>query len=205
MRPAARASASACATSSRSGCGGMLPVVQRDAVGHDVQLAQVQPARGHVVVHLGQHRHHHVGVAVGGVLGRLHQQDEGMPARHARQLDRRQRPQVVHLVDQLRAAAPRQPARHPDVHRVGAGGDDHVGPELAPAGAACPPTRCAGRPRCCARGPGRCPGTAAWPPSGSGCRRSARRRHAAGARARAKSRPRRSAPDGPTRTHSRAR
>ncbi len=66
------------------------PVVQRDAVGHDVQLAQVQPMRGHVLVHLGQHRHDHVGIAVGCVLGGLHEMDERVARRHARQLDRAQ-------------------------------------------------------------------------------------------------------------------
>ena len=110
--------------------GRAVPLVERDAVGHDVQLAQVQAAPGHVLVHLRQHRHDHVGVAVGIVLGLLAHQDEGMARRHAAQLDRRQRPEVVHLEDQLRAGQPGQAARHPDVHRIGARGDHHVGAEM---------------------------------------------------------------------------
>ena len=106
-----------------------LPIVGRDAVGHDREPGQVQPVRGHVCVHLGQHRHHQVGMAIGTVLGPLAQQRERVPLRHARQLDRRQRPQVVHLVHQRRAGQPRDAPRRPAVHRVGARTDDHVGPE----------------------------------------------------------------------------
>jgi hypothetical protein len=64
------------------------------------ELAQVQPVRGHVLVHAGQHGHHDIGIAVGVFLGALADLDEGcrgdMPASSTGQ-----RPQVVHLVDQL--------------------------------------------------------------------------------------------------------
>ena len=65
-----------------------LPFLQRDAVGHDVQLAQIQPMRLHVVGHLGQHAHHHIRMPVGVVFGGLAQHDERMFRRHAAQLDR---------------------------------------------------------------------------------------------------------------------
>ena len=67
--------------------------------------------------------------AVRVVLGLLAQHDEGMVLRQARQLHRRRGPEVVHLVHELRACEPGQAAGHPDVHRVRAGRDHHVGPE----------------------------------------------------------------------------
>ncbi len=106
------------------------PVFRRDAVGHDMQLVQVEAARGHVLAHLGQHRHHHIGVAVGVGLGLGAQADERVRGRHAGQFDRRQRPQVVHLEDEPGPCQPRDAARDPDVHRVGARGDHRVGTEV---------------------------------------------------------------------------
>mmetsp|Transcript_22370 Transcript_22370/g.88416 ORF Transcript_22370/g.88416 Transcript_22370/m.88416 type:complete len:497 (-) Transcript_22370:1609-3099(-) len=108
-----------------------LPLVGRKAIGHDMELGQVQPARGHVLVHAGQHRDDDIRIAVGIGLGLAAEHRERMPRRHARQLDQRQRPEVVHLVDQLGLGQFGQLAGHPHIHRVGAGRDDRVGPELA--------------------------------------------------------------------------
>ena len=64
-------------------------------------------------------------------------------------------PQVVHFVDQLgrRGAEPRDAARDPDVHRIGAGRDHHVGPEFDAPAAALRATAGSGRPRCCSTRP----------------------------------------------------
>ncbi len=106
-----------------------LPLARIDAVGDDMQLARGQAVQRHVLLDLGQDRHHAVGVPIGVVLGRLEQHDEGMPARHVPQFHRRQRPQVVHFEQQARAGAARDALGRPDVERIGTRGDHQVGPD----------------------------------------------------------------------------
>ena len=64
-----------------------LPFIQRNAIGHDVQLAHIQPVALHMLSHFGQHAHHHVGMLVRILFCRLAQHDERVPGRHAPQFD----------------------------------------------------------------------------------------------------------------------
>ena len=105
-----------------------LPVVGRDAVGHDVQLAQVEPARGHVRRapwaastprrrHRGRPRPRPPAPATKGC-----QRD--MPDSSIGDSGHRSCTSYTSVGAGARA---RDAPRHPDVHRVGAGGDHDVG------------------------------------------------------------------------------
>ena len=128
--PAARSEAISSACAAGSGSASPFELLERDPV-RDMDVARaIEAARDEVLVGRGQDRDDEVGVPAGVALGAIHRDDERVARRHAAQLDRRQRPEVVHLEDEPRAGALRDRARAVDVQRVRRGSDDDVGPEL---------------------------------------------------------------------------
>ena len=110
---------------------GTIELLDRDAV-RDVDVARaLQPARDEVVVGRRRDRDDRVGMPAGVALGAAHRGDERVARRDASQLDRRERPEVVHLEHQPRVRARRDRPRAVDVERMRRRRDDDVGPEAA--------------------------------------------------------------------------
>ena len=110
---------------------GAIELLDRDAIRDVDEARALQPARDEVVVGRRQDRDDRVGMPAGVALGAAHRGDERVARRDASQLDRRERPQVVHLEHQPRVRARRDRPRAVDVERMRRRRDDDVGPEAA--------------------------------------------------------------------------
>jgi len=103
---------------------GVDPVRDGDHRGVDAERADVR-------LDVGKDRDDRVAVAIRGALGRGHGRHQRVPRGVPAELDGRQRPQVVDLVDQPRPGEPGEALREVGVERVGRRRDDRVGPQLA--------------------------------------------------------------------------
>ena len=105
---------------------GSFPIRLDDAVRHADEFFRLHAVLHKVLLGARQQGNDAIAVFAAIVFRLLHHTDVGVFRAHAAQFNRAQRPQIVHLIHQLRAGTLCQAVCGINVERIGGGGDDGV-------------------------------------------------------------------------------
>ena len=106
--------------------GRRLPLLRKNAVGDADKLSRIHPMLRHMLLGAGKEGHHVVAGTVAGVFRPLHHHNKRVVLAHAANRHRAEGPEIVHLINQLRAVFSGDAAGGIDVQRIGGGGDHHI-------------------------------------------------------------------------------
>ncbi len=106
---------------------GLFPVGPDNTVWNTDIFFRLQAVFHHVLFCVGQKGNNVIAVFVAVIFRRLHHHDIGVMRTHTAELNRTERPEVVHLVDQHGSVLFRKAVRRVDIQRIGGGRDHRVG------------------------------------------------------------------------------